>query len=67
MLYQMLKWLLLCKIIINRAKLWYTRVNPKYWKYYVSCFIKIQTFDYIQKLCIVRSRFSIIQILKIFL
>ena len=36
MLYQMLKWLLFCKITINRAELWHTSVNSKYWKY--SCF-----------------------------
>lgn len=36
MLYQMLKWLF-CKIIINRAELWHTRVNSKSWKY--LCFV----------------------------
>lgn len=40
MLYQMLQWLLFCKIIINRAELWHTRVNPKCWKYLYFVFYK---------------------------
>ena len=43
MLYQMLKWLLFCKIIINRAELWHKRVNPKCWKY--LCFVFYKTSD----------------------
>lgn len=40
MLYQMLKWLLFCKIAINRAELWHTSVNSKYWKYLCCVFYK---------------------------
>lgn len=40
MLYQMLKRLLFCKIIINRAELWQTRVNPKNCKYLCFLFYK---------------------------
>lgn len=45
MLYQMLKWLLFCKITINRAELWDTRVNAKWWKSLCLCIVKIQAFD----------------------
>lgn len=66
MLYQTLKWLLFCKITINRAELWDTRVNPKYWKFHVLCFIKIETFNYISKFGILHSKLSITPTFRIY-